>query len=390
MVPSPSPDALERLVAELIDKHSGDSETQVALRQIANALRQRTQEQQAQVARLRTELEQQRGYLREEIRAELRYQKLIGNSEPMRRVRQAIAQVAPTDSTVLVTGETGTGKELVARAIHEQSGRRGQLLVSVNCAALTPGLLASELFGHEAGAFTGANKRRIGRFELAHRGTLFLDEVADLPAETQVLLLRVLQERILERVGGNEPIAVDVRLIAATNRDLAAAVRENRFRSDLFYRLNVFPMHVPPLRERTDDIALLLHHFRVQLNRRMHKRVVRIEPPSIELARRYTWPGNVRELENLVERAMIVVTDDTLRIEASWLAASTSPQPAALNATGLADVERRTILDALRRTGGKIYGPSGAAAALGLKPTTLYGKMRRHQIQKRAGDSTFA
>jgi formate hydrogenlyase transcriptional activator len=340
-----------------------------------------------QVAALRGKLERQTGYLRDEINSELLYKKLIGNSASLRRVRQAVEQVAPIDSTVLILGETGTGKELIARAIHEQSPRRQQLLVKVNCAALPPGLVASELFGHEAGAFTGAGQRRVGRFELAHQGTLFLDEIAEISPDVQVLLLRVLQERAFERVGGNERIEANVRLVAATNRELTAEVAAGRFRADLFYRLNVFPIHLPPLRERADDIPLLMHHFRVQLNRRMHKQVADIDPDSLELARRYPWPGNVRELENLVERAMIVATGDTLTLDPAWLS---NPALASSNlALPLAEMERRTILDTLHRCAGKIYGPDGAAAALGLKPTTLYGRMRKHRIRKQPGATRY-
>jgi formate hydrogenlyase transcriptional activator len=340
----------------------------------------------AELAQLKTRLERETVYLRDEISSELHYKKLIGNSPAMRQVRQGIAQVAGADSTVLILGETGTGKELVARAIHEESPRRKNLLVKVNCAALAPSVIVSELFGHEAGAFTGAGKRRIGRFELAHQGTIFLDEIAELTNDIQVLLLRVLQERVIERVGGNESIDIDVRVLAASHRDLAADVRAGRFRADLFYRLNVFPIRIPPLRERGEDIPSLVHHFRVQFNRRMNKQVARIEPHSLELATRYGWPGNIRELENIVERAMIVCSGDTLHIDPSWLAECVPPS--ASNA-GLAEVERRTILETLDRTGGKIYGTDGAAAALGLKPTTLYGKMRKHHIRKRPGSTQF-
>lgn len=337
---------------------------------------------QLHVQNLESRLEHQQGYLRQEIQTELLYKKLIGNSEQMQNVRREIEQVAATDSTVLITGETGTGKELVARAIHEQSNRNHQLLIKVNCAALNPSLIASELFGHEAGAFTHALKRRIGRFELAHQGTLFLDEIAETSPEAQVLLLRAIQERTIERVGGNESIEVDVRLIAATNRDLSTALREERFRSDLFYRLNVFPIHVPPIRDRIEDIPSLLHHFRVQLGRRMHKQIARIDPHSLELAQEYPWPGNVRELENVVERAMIVATEDTLVIDPSWLESMENTEDSESAAGTLADMERSTILAALKKSGGKVYGPQGAAASLGLKPTTLYGKMRKYHIEK--------
>ena len=340
-------------------------------------------------ARLQSRLANEVVYLQSEIKAERGLRSLSGDSAAMKAVRRAITQVAATDSTVLIHGETGTGKELVARGIHQVSPRRNRLLVSVNCAALAPNLVASELFGHEAGAFTGASKRRIGRFELAHQGTLFLDEIAEISPEVQVLLLRVLQERTIERVGGSEPIAVDVRLVAATHRDLAQAVADGRFRADLFYRLNVFPIRVPPLRERRDDIADLARHFLLHFNRRMNKRVEHITPQALELLTRYDWPGNVRELENLLERAMIVSESDVLDIDPSWLA---TPSPLAplpegegrntLGSLSLRDQEKQSILDALAHCDGKIYGTDGAAARLGLKPTTLYGKMRKHNIGK--------
>lgn len=344
-------------------------------------------------ARLASDL----AYLRDELKAERGLRSLSGESSGMKQVRRAIQQVAPTISTVLIQGETGTGKELVARAIHQISPRRDRLLVSVNCAALAPSLVASELFGHEAGAFTGAAKRRIGRFELAHQGTLFLDEIAELSSEVQVMLLRVLQEKSIERVGANTPIDVDVRLIAATHRDLAADVSTGRFRADLFYRLNVFPIHVPPLREREGDIAELVRHFLLHFNHRMNKTVERIRPESLELLTRYNWPGNVRELENVIERAMIVADSSVLTIDPAWLSSTplplgkglTSSSPLTLgegpearaNAT-LRDQEKHAILDALDACAGKIYGANGAAARLGLKPTTLYGKMKRLGIAK--------
>ncbi len=332
--------------------------------------------------KLRTRLEREGGYLRTEMKAERDLRLLAGESPAMRSVRQAVKQVAATDSNVLILGETGTGKELVARAIHQLSPRRERLLVSVNCAALAQSVIASELFGHEAGAFTGAVKRRVGRFELAQRGTIFLDEIGEIPPETQVLLLRVLQERVIERVGGGESFPVDVRVIAATNRDLQAAVTEGSFRADLFYRLNVFPINVPPLSERREDIPTLVRHFLHHLNVRMNKQVAGLDASSLGVLQEYDWPGNVRELENVVERAMIVTTGDTLSIDRSWFpAGGTAPRA---TSASLAETERRTILDALERCRGRIYGPSGAAAALGLKPTTLYGKIRRHGIQRPA------
>jgi formate hydrogenlyase transcriptional activator len=317
-------------------------------------------------------------YLRGEIRIERDLRPLTGDSPAMKAVRLAVQQVAREDSTVLIQGETGTGKELVARAIHQLSPRRERLLVTVNCAALAPGVIASELFGHEAGAFTGATKRRVGRFELAQRGTIFLDEIGELPPETQVMLLRALQERAIERVGGNEPIAVDVRVIAATHQDLIGAIKVGRFRDDLFYRLNVFPIHVPPLRERRADIPDLVRHFLLHFSRRMGKPVMRVSDAALRLLMDYPWPGNVRELENLIERAMIVSTSETLELDPTWLKTPTLETASA----SLADQERRAILDAIERCGGRIYGPHGAAGLLGVKPTTLYGKMRKHRIKR--------
>jgi formate hydrogenlyase transcriptional activator len=339
-----------------------------------------------QIAALKGRLANEVVYLQDERKAERGLRSLSGDSAAMKAVRRAISQVAPTDSTVLIQGETGTGKELVARGIHQVSPRHERLLVTVNCAALAPNLVASELFGHEAGAFTGATKRRIGRFELADKGTLFLDEIAELTPDVQVMLLRVLQEKTIERVGGNTPIPVDVRLIAATHRDLAQAVAEGSFRMDLYYRLNIFPIQVPPLRERREDIADLVRHFLQHFRRRMNKQVDGVAPRALELLTQYDWPGNVRELENLVERAMIVAESNVLTIDPSWLAAktaSTSPAPS----TNLRDQERQSILDALAHCDSKIYGANGAAARLGLKPTTLYGKMRRHGIRTPKNDA---
>jgi formate hydrogenlyase transcriptional activator len=323
-------------------------------------------------------------YLRAEVKGERDLRLLTGDSPAMKAVRLAIQQVAPTDSTVLILGETGTGKELVARAIHQLSPRRERPLVAVNCAALAPGVVASELFGHEPGAFTGATRRRLGRFEIAQEGTLFLDEVGELPPETQVMLLRVLQERAFERVGGIEAIQVDVRLIAATHRDLDAAVSAGTFRSDLYYRLNVFPIYVPPLRERREDISDLVRHFLHHFGRRLGKSVTSVAPGAMNLLLDYDWPGNVRELENIVERAMIVSPGDALPVDADWLKKPSRSRTSGTEANSrLAELERRAIVEALQRSGGRIYGPAGAASLLGLKPTTLYGKMRKHHISKR-------
>jgi formate hydrogenlyase transcriptional activator len=335
------------------------------------------------------QLRRESAYLRDEAKAGRDLRLLTGESRAMKAVRLAIQQVARTDSTVLILGETGTGKELVARAIHQLSPRRDRLLVAVNCAALAPSLIPSELFGHEPGAFTGATRRRTGRFELAHRGTLFLDEVGELPPETQVLLLRALQERVIERVGGSATVAVDVRVIAATHQDLADAVGGGRFRADLFFRLNVFPIRVPPLRERREDIPDLVRHFVVHFGRRMGKAAVDVGGDTLQLLTGYPWPGNVRELENIIERAMIVTAGGRLQVDPSWLKHTPAASVSRPDRPCLADLERRAIVDALERCRGRIYGPAGAAAALGLKPTTLYGKMRKHHIPKHptSGDS---
>ncbi len=311
---------------------------------------------------------------------------IIGESALMREMLAQVAQVARTDSTVLIQGETGTGKELVARAIHEQSARCDRPLVKVNCAALPRELVESELFGHEKGAFTGATQQRRGRFELADGGTLFLDEVGDLPLEAQAKLLRVLQEREFERLGGAQSLRVDVRLIAATNRDLGSRVAGGEFRSDLYYRLNVFPISVPPLRERRDDISRLLAHFANKVARKLGRTCDGVSPALVERASAYHWPGNVRELENLVERAMIVSGGGTLDDSPVFHFA---PVPAHADAAGdraaatsLQDVERAHILRILAATHGVIEGESGAARSLGLKPSTLRARLRKLAIPR--------
>jgi formate hydrogenlyase transcriptional activator len=358
------------------------------------------------IDRLKRQLEQQNVYLREEIRTDHNFGDILGASRSMQKVRHAIRQVAETDSTVLILGETGTGKELIARAIHEQSRRRDKLMVKVNCAALPPNLIASELFGHESGSFTGATSQRIGRFELADGGTIFLDEISEMPLETQVMLLRVLQERVFERVGGSTPIPVNTRVIAATNRDLKTHSYNGHFRDDLYYRLHVFPIAIPPLRDRKEDIAALLDHFVGRFSSRLNKHITRVPRQTMDLLLSYDWPGNVRELENLVERATIVSQGDTLLIDATWLQGHTASggkddEPvlgsnkdnAKTNVEEIdrsfAGLQRQAILNAIDEHDGRIYGPSGAAAALGLKPTTLYGKMRKLGIKisrKTSGD----
>jgi formate hydrogenlyase transcriptional activator len=302
---------------------------------------------------------------------------MIGSSPAMEAVRRAVARVAPTDATVLILGETGTGKELVAAAVHGQSRRRGKPFVPVSCVALAPGLVTSELFGHKAGAFTGATKRRVGRFEQADGGTLFLDEVGEMTADTQALLLRALQERVVERVGGGS-VPVDVRVVAATNRDLHAEAKAGQFRADLFYRLSVFPLRVPPLRERPSDLPELVEHFAQRVADRLGRPVPRVRPDTLRSLATHDWPGNVRELQNLIERAVILTDGDELAFDPGWLVGASVAE----TAKTWAAQERQRILDALRAAGGRVYGPGGAAHRLGLNPTTLYGKMRKHKIAK--------
>jgi len=301
----------------------------------------------------------------------------------LRVILEQVSRVAPTDSTVLIRGETGTGKELIARAIHNRSKRANRAFIRVNCAAIPSSLIASELFGHEKGAFTGAFQRRLGRFESADGGTIFLDEVGELPPEMQSALLRVLQEREFERVGGNRPIHVDVRVLAATNRDLDAALEEGAFRKDLFYRLNVFPIDVPPLRERADDIPLLVEYLVDRYATRMGKRFRSISVRTLQLLQNYAWPGNVRELQNVVERAVIVADGESFHVDASWFTRPTPPSRASASfSADLAEREKGMIEEALRHTKGLISGPGGAAARLGLPRQTLQSKIRKLRIDR--------
>jgi len=333
------------------------------------------------IERQKERLAEEKLYLEDEIRAEHGLDEIVGECPAWRRVIDQIRQVAPTESTVLLLGETGTGKELLARLIHQLSGRRARTFVKLNCSAIPAGLLESELFGHEKGSFTGAIARRIGRFELADQGTLFLDEIGDVPLELQPKLLRVLQEREFERIGSNRTLRVDVRLIAATNRDLASLVAAGQFRADLYYRVNIFPLRVPPLRERTGDIALLARYFTQKHAARADKKIERIPNEAIEAMKRYPWPGNVRELENLIERAVILSPDNTLRVPAGELENQPN-RPGLGPSASLEEVEREHILRTLSETRWRISGPAGAAARLGMKRTTLQSRMRKLGIRR--------
>jgi formate hydrogenlyase transcriptional activator len=326
----------------------------------------------------------QRLYLEEEIRAE--FGDIVGESPALKTAMDLVSVVAPTDSSVLILGETGTGKELIARAIHRLSGRRERAFVKLNCAAIPLGLLESELFGHEKGAFTGAIAQKTGRFELAHKGTLFLDEVGDIPLELQAKLLRILQEQEFERLGSNRTHKGDVRLIAATHRDLPAMVKQTTFREDLYYRLKVFPVSVPPLRQRTEDIPKLVRHFTALYARRMNKRIDEIPTATIDALVRYRWPGNVRELQNFIERAVILSPHTVLRAPISELEPSSTHTRSNLtmSMTGLEEVERDHILRALEASNWTVGGRAGAAARLGMQRTTLVYRMRKLRISRPA------
>jgi transcriptional regulator with GAF, ATPase, and Fis domain len=312
------------------------------------------------------------------------FEEIVGGSPPLQAALARVAKVAPTDSTVLISGETGTGKELFARAIHKRSPRSTRAFVSVNCAATPSTLIASELFGHEKGAFTGALQRRLGRFELAEGGTIFLDEIGELPLETQVALLRVLQEREFERVGGSQVIRADVRVIAATNRDLESAIAGGSFRTDLFYRLNVFPIEIPPLRERRQDIPTLVEYFVHRYARKAGKKIRSIQKGTLELLESYAWPGNVRELQNVIERSVIFCESDLFSVDPSWLSfESSSPTVGAGPITKMSPVQQREAIEtALAATAGRVSGPSGAAAHLSMPASTLESKIRALNINK--------
>jgi formate hydrogenlyase transcriptional activator len=333
-----------------------------------------------EISRLRSQLEEENRYLQDEIKSDYNFEEIVGQSPAIKRVFKAIETVAPTATTVLILGETGTGKELVARALHNVSSRRGKALVKVNCAALPSGLIESELFGHEKGAFTGAVARKIGRFELAHGGTLFLDEIGDLPLELQPKLLRVLQEGEFERVGASDTRTVDVRVITATNRDLEAAVREGRFRSDLYYRLNVFPIRLPALRERKEDIPLLVRYLALRYGARLAKRIPAVSQATMDALQAYPWPGNVRELENVIERAMILSEGPELDLSGSLTTVGGGGVGADVRT--LEEIQREYICLVLERTGWRVSGDGGAAELLGMKATTLEARMKKLGIKR--------
>jgi formate hydrogenlyase transcriptional activator len=332
-----------------------------------------------QIRKLRERLEAENISLREQLGQAPWFEEILAHSAELKRVLDTVEQVAATDATVLVTGETGTGKELIARAIHRRSPRARGPLVKVNCAAIPPTLLASELFGHERGAFSGAVERRKGRFEQAHGGTLFLDEIGELPQEMQVLLLRVLQEREFERLGGTQTLQVDVRLVAATNRDLAEDVRAGRFRSDLYYRLNVFPVHVPPLRERAEDVPPLVAHFAEKYGERFGRKISRIDRNTMDALQAHRWPGNVRELENTIERAVILSRNGTLSIDAGMLQGAAAETVAEDPASS---EERSAIEAALKDSHGKVSGETGAAKKVGVPASTLEFRIKKLGIDK--------
>jgi len=363
----------EALQAENTNRKLAEAETKLSQQSLEKAFQE--------IQRLKDQLHEENLALREEIDKTSMFEEIVGTSPALRAVLSNVTKVAPTDSTVLITGDSGTGKELVARAIHKRSKRSARAFVGANCAAIPPSLIASELFGHEKGAFTGAVQRRVGRFELAEGGTIFLDEVGELPPETQVALLRVLQEREFERVGGSQTIRVDVRVIAATNRDLEDAIAEGAFRNDLLYRLNVFPIEVPALRERREDIPLLVEYFIDRYASREGKKIRSVAKRSLDLLQAYDWPGNIRELQNVIERSVIVCETETLLVDESWLVRE-RPTSSQMLTAELASHERELIEAALAESGGRVSGSAGAAARLGIPASTLESKIRTFKINK--------
>jgi PAS domain S-box-containing protein len=338
-----------------------------------------------EINKLKDQLYKENIVLREEVINASMFEEIVGTSSALQAVLVLVTKVAPTDSTVLITGETGTGKELIARAIHKRSNRSERVFVTVHCAAIPPSLVASELFGHEKGAFTGAVQQRLGRFELAEGGTIFLDEIGELPADTQIALLRVLQEHEFERVGGTKSIRVDVRVIAATNRNLHAAIDAGTFRSDLFYRLNVFPIEMPPLRKRREDIPMLVEYFIHRYAGKMGKKIRRIDKKTMDALASSDWPGNIRELQNVIERSVILNETETFTIDKNWLTrqAQRTPREKALS-HNLATHEKDMIEAALAESRGQVSGPAGAAAKLGIPPSTLDSRIKALKINKHA------
>jgi transcriptional regulator with GAF, ATPase, and Fis domain len=334
----------------------------------------------AEIEQLKNRLEAENLYLRDQIDIEQKHEEIIGQSVAIRKVLLQVEQVANTDATVLLLGETGTGKELLARAIHNLSGRKARAMIKLNCAALPSTLIEAELFGREKGAYTGAMATQIGRFEAANGSTIFLDEIGEIPLDLQAKLLRVLQEGQLERLGSPQPIEVDVRIIAATNRDLSKAVKEGRFREDLYYRLNVFPISVPPLRDRREDISLLVWAIVKEFGSVFGKTIERIPKKNMEALERYLWPGNIRELRNMIERAMILSNSSTLVVDLPDNSPTSTSQTMSLE-----EMERMHIVSIMERTGWRVRGKNGAAEVLGLKPTTLDSKMRKLGIKRTAG-----
>ena len=377
----PGTKSMPRFVMALSEDVTERKRTEEKLRQSQASVAKAFDE----IKRLKDRLQDENVALREEVDQAFMFEEIVGASPALKTVLSHVSKVAPTDSTVLISGETGTGKELIARAVHKHSHRADRAFVSLNCAATPPSLIASELFGHEKGAFTGAVQQRRGRFELAHSGTIFLDEIGEIPSDTQIALLRVLQERQIERVGGSRAIPVDVRVIAATNRDLSDAIANGTFRSDLFYRLNVFPIQVPPLRKRREDIPILVEYFVKRFAEKMAKRIHRIDKRTLELCERYPWPGNIRELQNIVERSVILCSGDTFSIDEAWLS---SQAPLRTDGSGplsetLQDQEKEMIEAALTKSRGKVAGPRGAAAKLGIPASTLESKIKQLGIEKR-------
>lgn len=381
-------ESIETLKLEIAAREKAETALQELTDGLEIQVRIRTEEleqRNKEVKQLQEQLFKENIVLRQEIDKTSMFEEIVGSSEALRKVLLQVAKVAPTHSTVLITGETGTGKELIARAIHKRSPRSSCAFVSVNCAGIPSSLMASELFGHEKGAFTGAVQRRQGRFELADGGTIFLDEIGELSIETQVMLLRVLQEHEFERVGRSGPIRTDVRVIAATNRDLEVAIADGTFRTDLFYRLNVFPLEVPALRERRMDIPLLVEYFIHRYAKRAGKRIGNISQETLTLLQSYDWPGNIRELQNVIERAVILSDSNTLSIDKQWFSGRPLRPPAVSDAhTGeLATVQREAVKVALRQSKGRVAGPFGAAGRLGVPPSTLESKIKVLKLDKR-------